>query len=679
MKRVSVLVGMLTAMVPVVCADVIVGELDPLVLVGRVDDGWWGARELQAGARQQRALDGAALIDRTAGAAVVRNGSQTGIVQVRGLSGDRVRVLVDGMTLTPACPNHMDPPLHYASANEETRVELTAGVSPVSFGGDSLGGVVRVIEPDPGFAEGGEGVVSGNLGAFYRGSHDAYGAEGELRYETSDMMAAWSGGWSTADDLRIPDGTVRATGFDTMRSDLRMALRTESGFLAVNAGMMRTRDAGTPVLPMDMVRDDSWHVGVRHRTIRGADTIETRVYVHDIDHLMDNYTLRPAGMRMEAPATSRDYGMRSTWSREAGPQTVRVGIDLHRNDFDADQVNVMTGARRDSFADNRRGRIGVFAEWEGGVAEGWTVLAGVRGDHVGARAGMVRPGFGPPSVTADAEIFNAGDRSHDDFLVDAMAALRFESDGQMTWELAVAMNNRAPSLVERYLWTPMNASAGLADGRTYLGNTGLDPETSFQVSGAVERRGEGWEVRVSPFLQYVNDYIQGRPTERLDKAGRPVLQFQNLDQARLYGADLEARYEFTEAWAVSGYVSYVRGRDLENDDNLYRIAPLRGLVDMAWTGALCEAHLECEWADAQGDTAAFNGEQATAGYGLWHVRLAKEFGVGARVEVGVENILDKSYADHLEGINRVGGSDVAVGQRVPGASRFFYTALAWEF
>ncbi len=41
---------------------------------------------------------------------------------------------------------------------------------------------------------------------------------------------------------------------------------------------------------------------------------------------------------------------------------------LHRNEFDADQVNVMTGARRDTFANNRRERIGVFAEWEGAVS-----------------------------------------------------------------------------------------------------------------------------------------------------------------------------------------------------------------------------------------------------------------------------------------------------------------------
>jgi len=659
----------------VAAADVIIGELDPLIVAGRGEGAWWGARELQAGVNRQRMLDGGALLERTPGAAVVRNGSQTGIVQVRGVSGDRVRVLVDGMTLTPACPNHMDPPLHYAEAGEDMRVDLMAGVSPVSFGGDSLGAVVRVMPPEPRFADEGSDEVSGDMGAIYRGSHDAFGATAKLRYQTAGLAAAWSGGWSTADDLRFPGGRARATGFDTMRSDLRMAVRTETGYVAVDGGLTRTRDAGTPALPMDMIRDDSWHVGLRHKTRRGADTVETRVYVHDIDHLMTNYTLRPAAMRMEAPATSRDYGIRSVWSRDTGAGAARLGVDVHRNDFDADQVNVMSGARRDTFADNRRERIGVFAEWEDGISDAWTVLAGIRGDHVNTRAGRVRPGFGPPQVAADAAAFNAGDRRHDDFLVDAMAALRFEPDEKTTWELAVAMNNRAPSLVERYLWTPLNASAGLADGRRYKGNVDLDPETSFQVSGAVERRGAGWELRFSPFLQYVDDYIQGRP----DSGGGGFLQFQNLDRARIYGADFEARHALTEGLTVSGFVSCVRGRDMENNDNLYRIAPLRGLVDLEWAGGPWEAHLECEWADAQDDTAAFNGEPATPGYGLWHVRLARELDVGARVELGVENVFDKRYADHLAGINRVEGSDVAVGQRMPGAGRFLYATVGWEY
>ena len=49
------------------------------------------------------------------------------------------------------------------------------------------------------------------------------------------------------------------------------------------------------------------------------------------------------------------------------------------------------------------------------------------------------------------------------------------------------------------------------------------------------------------------------------------------------------------------------------------------------------------------------------------------------VEVGVENLLDKRYADHLGGMNRVAGGDLATGELIPGAGRFGYASVSWEF
>jgi iron complex outermembrane receptor protein len=44
------------------------------------------------------------------------------------------------------------------------------------------------------------------------------------------------------------------------------------------------------------------------------------------------------------------------------------------------------------------------------------------------------------------------------------------------------------------------------------------------------------------------------------------------------------------------------------------------------------------------------------------------------LHAGVENVFDKYYVDHLNGTNRVAGSDVAIGSRIPGAGQFFYVS-----
>jgi iron complex outermembrane receptor protein len=482
--------------------------------------------------------------------------------------------------------------------------------------------------------------------------------------------------------LRIPGGTVRASGYDSQHHDLVAAIPTGGGFLEFDAGLTRTRDAGTAALPMDMIEADSWHAGLRHRAALNCGTLESRISIHDIDHLMDNFSLRPAPaapLRMEAPSTSRDYGLRSDLTMPRGGQVLRLGIDLHRNEFDADQVQSASGLRRDMFADNRRHRLGAYGEWENAWTPEWTSLLGVRIDYVSTAAGVVRPGFGPPAVAADAAAFNSGKRSHDDLLADFVAGFRFTPDEASAYEVSLGVKNRAPSLLERYLWTPLNASAGLADGRTYLGNPALDPETSFQLAASASRRGDRWQWRLTPFYNHVHDFIQGSPIGRIDPAGRPVLQFRNFDRVDLYGAEFEGRFEFTDQLSMGGHLSHVRGRNHSTGDNLYRISPLHGLLDLAWRDGAWEGHLEVEWAADQNKVSAFNDETPSPGYALLHLRGAHRFENGVRIELGIENLLDESYAPHLGGVNRVTGSDVAVGRHIPGAGRFGYASLSWKF
>lgn len=618
------------------------------------------------------------------GAAIVRNGSQTGILQLRGLSGDRVGIRVDGMTITPACPNHMDPPLHYAHPSRGDLVEMFAGISPVSAGGDQIGGSLSMMSAAPVFSEDQSILTKGALSASFLGSQDAAMLNADLTLANADANVRYRGSAATADDLRYPGGTVSASAYESTSHFLTGAWRTAGGYLALDLGFSATRDAGTPALPMDMIKDDAWRFGLTQNETYDWGTIKNRLYVHDIDHLMDNFTMRqpptpPAGMAMESPSSSRDYGWRGDVTLPRGENKLRTGIDLHRNEFEAEQVARATGLRRDTFNDNRRSRIGAYIDWEQKHSDQWGSRIGLRGDVVMSAAGAVSNAIMPgPAINQDRDAFNAADRSFTDVLPAATAALRFAPDEDTGIELAMALKSRAPSLVERYLWTPLNASAGLADGRTYLGNLDLDPETSFQVALALTRKGENWNAGITPFYQSVYDYIQGMPINRM-AAGKPVLQYDNIDRAELYGFELVGGWQINDEFALGGSVSHVRGRNKDTGDDLYRIAPLRGMFDLSYRRDSWESHLEWVWADAQNRVSNLQDEESSPGYGVLNLRVAKTFADTVRVEVGMENLLDKRYADHLGGVNRVTGGDLAVGERIPSAGRFAYASLSWEF
>ena len=659
------------------------GRLDPLILTGKIERGIADERSIAWEDSRAVALDGSALLHNAAGISIVRNGTQTGIIQMRGLTGDRVNVLLNGMSISPACPNHMDPPMHYASASSKSLLEYSSGVTPVRHGGDSLAGTIQLSRPDPIFAEKGKSQSSGELSTRYLGSHDAYGADIEWELATDTAILEYLGGWSTANDLRYPGGTVRSSGYTMFHQDIYATLLTGNGYLVMDAGQTRTRDAGTPALPMDMIEADSWHAGLQHMAEWSQVKLESRLYVHSIDHVMDNFSLREKPMMpMLAPSTSRDYGFRSTLTMDNitnDTDIFRVGIDWHRNNFDAYQELLSNGKSRDMFADNRRSRLGAFAEWEQPWTDTWTTLLGLRGDYVSSRAGSVHSQFGPPPVAADAAAFNTGDREHSDFLSDAAASVSFTPNDSSRFGVSMGVKNRAPSLLERYLWTPLSASAGMADGRTYLGNTQLDPETAFKLAASASYQTDRWSVLFSPYYNKIHNYIQGTPMGRLDRAGLPVLQFQNVDWVDLYGAELSASYQFTEQIKCEAQINYVRGKNQDSHDNLYRIAPLHGIVDLAWEEGIWGAHVEVDWAAAQNKVSDYNQEQSSPGYVVVHLRGELQINANTRLEVGVKNIFDDEYTQHLSGVNRVAGSDVALGESIPEAGRFFYTSLSWAF
>jgi len=129
-------------------------------------------------------------------------------------------------------------------------------------------------------------------------------------------------------------------------------------------------------------------------------------------------------------------------------------------------------------------------------------------------------------------------------------------------------------------------------------------------------------------------------------------------------------------------LSYVRGRNLDSDSDLYRIAPLRLTLQAEHQAGAWNNSVRMRSAQVQDKLATYNlpgltNEQTTPGYAVfdWHAqwRAAK----GVKVNFGIDNLLDKLYYDHLGGVNRVTGGDVAVGARLPSAGRFAFAQLEW--
>ena len=129
----------------------------------------------------------------------------------------------------------------------------------------------------------------------------------------------------------------------------------------------------------------------------------------------------------------------------------------------------------------------------------------------------------------------------------------------------------------------------------------------------------------------------------------------------------------------------MRGRRRDVDDNLYRIAPPSLLLALTldqpdWFITLQNRFVARQNKISQiqtNDPANPNNSNAeTPGYNL--VSLFGQYrlpGDRLTLSAGVDNLLDRTYTDHLSGFSRTNGPAVARGQRFPGAGRNAYLRL----
>ncbi|MGB5475211.1 MAG: TonB-dependent receptor [Gammaproteobacteria bacterium] len=627
------------------------------------------------------APDAASLLQKVPGANVNRNGVLTGIAQYRGMYADRVNVKINGITIPGGGPNGMDPPLSYIPGTQLDNIEVIRGIAPVSSGLETLGGTLRATSIRPAFGNTDDMEAHGSLRLSGATVNDS-GAAGVLAgVANRSHRMHLAGSREVGDDIEFDGGTIRPSEHERDNYSLGYGLRQSGNEFALDVTHNDTGLTGTPSLPMDIEVIDTDIVSGDYTGYFGAHAVHGQLYYTDVFHEMANYVLRPdpgAGNKRRNTAEGTGTGFRLDVGRALGGGDVLVGIDGQLATHDAVITNPDNAAFRVvNFNDVERNLLGVFGEWNGALGAEWDGEFGLRVNQVRMDAGPVShhmAGNPPPNPIADLQnAFNSADRSKTDTNVDWVARFSRPLSSVMDVELGLARKTRSPSYQERYLWVPLESTGGLADGNTYIGDINLDPEVSHQVELALNMatRDTYFEPRI--FYRDVSDYIQG-----VEVVGAPYLKFANVE-ATLYGADAAWGYRIDERWRLDGIVSYVRGKRDDISDNLYRIAPLNGSLGLTYTATAWDVTAEGVFYDRQDKVSATNGETETGGYALMNLYGKYRLSRDLKLSGGIGNVFDRKYAAHLSGINRAAGSDVAVGERVPGEGRNVYLAVQLDW
>lgn len=635
--------------------------------------------------------DTAALLKRIPGANVNRNGPLTGIASYRGQFGGRINTVVDGMSWKEVGPNSMDPPLSHIPASLTENLTVYRGIAPVSSGIETIGGSMSTESRKSHFTDSADFETHGIASFGY--SDVDNGLTGGLlsTYSNDTHRFHASVSKEQGGNYEFDGGEVDPSQYDRDAYTVGYGFRQGAHDLGFNYTNNDTGHTDTPSLPMDImsVRGGIFSADYDIQLSEGR-SLETSYYYQDMRHWMNNFQLRSNGSNSGTFRQNKTEvdggGLSIVYNMPAAGGDLSLGLEGDQSNHESYIFDPTSMFFVDNFNGVERDRYSVFAEWSGNLDNGLSVETGLRYTRVKMDAGDVDIiGGAPPPAQALKAAFNAADRSVEDDNVDVSMVLTQQLSNELSVELGLARKTRSASYQERYLWLPLEATSGLADGNRYIGDIDLDAEVAYQLELGLEYAAGGLYVAPRAFYHRVNDYIQGEvstngPANMVSNANGAgnALQFTNVD-VELYGMDVEWGYELSGNLSLDGTVSYVRGRRRDGGDNLYRIAPLNTRAQLTYAQDGWSIATEVEAYSAQNDVAAYNGELNTGGYGLLHVRADIEPVTGLSIGLGVENILDKNYADHTAAITRAMGSDVAVGDKVPSQGRNIYLTAnyAW--
>src|SRR5574343_1912548 len=363
--------------------------------------------------------DTAALLQDVPGVSLYGAGGVSSLPAIHGLADDRLRITVDGMDFIATCPNHMNPPLSYLDPAAVSKIKVYAGSSPVSVGGDSIGGTIVAETAAPRVAAPGQGLLStGEIGAFVRSNNNALGGNIGATLATEQFSISYTGAKTQADNYTAggnfktaatnitgrPGHTlglneVGSSAYESQTHTLGLALRGGDHLIEAKFGYQDVPKQLYPNQRMDMLGNEQKRVNLRYLGQFAWGQLEARAYYEDVDHYMN------FGADKQLAYNTAVNGMPMYSTSETTGVTLKADIDLGSNDLlrlgalyqhytlnDWWPPSGTGGMAPNAFQNinkDHRNRFGVFAEWEKRFSPQWTTLLGARYELVDANAGMV--------------------------------------------------------------------------------------------------------------------------------------------------------------------------------------------------------------------------------------------------------------------------------------------------
>lgn len=620
------------------------------------------------------ATDGADYLQSIMGFSAIKNGGTNSDVTFRGMFGSRIKVLADGSENLGACPNRMDAPTSYISPESYDRISVIKGPQTVQYA--NTGSAATVIferqKPELSAAKPYQGQASVLIGSFGRLDHNVETTLGDEK-----KYIRLNANRSESDSYQDGDGNTVPSAWERWNADVALGWTPDENTWLELTGGKSDGEALYAGRSMDGSQFARESLGLRFEKKNLTDVIqkvEGQVNYSYNDHVMDNFRLRTPPMThdmmthqmvanlSEMQVTRRTLNARFAMTSEWDKLNLITGIDSQQNHHAGGMKSLMMDM---PLATNMKFQsYGAFGELGYQWSENSKLVTGARLDQVKIEALKLNDDRSKTLPSGFIRLEN----QHPEHDAKSYIGLGYVERVPDYWEL----------------FSTAHGNSGMSKP-TF---NDLDTEKTLQLDMGYQHQHGAFNSWVSAYAGLINDYIlmsyHDHPTSGGHGHGSSFSAGAKNIDATIAGAEAGLGYQFSDAIQADVSAMYAWGENTTDNKALPQIAPLEGrfnlryvqdkyTLGMLWRVVAKQDRISLNQGNIVGydmnESKAFNTLALNASYNLMQ---------DVDVAVGVDNILDKTYTEHL---NKAGSSGFgfASNEQFNNIGRNYWARISMKF
>ncbi len=613
------------------------------------------------------ATDGADYLQSIVGFSAVNSGAGTnGDVTFRGMFGSRIKILTDGTENLGACPSRMDSPTSYISPESYDQISVIKGPQTVQYANTGSAATVIFERRPEDFSKdqnyrGQASVVVGSYGRLDQNVEAAVGDEQKyIRLNTNR---------SVSDSYQDGDRKTVPSDWERWNADIALGWTPNEDTWVELTGGKADGEAVYAGRAMDGSKFARESLGLRVEKKNISDVIkkiEAQVNYNFNDHVMDNYSLRkPPMMPMATNVARKTLNARLAMTQEWDKIDLITGIDTQNNEHSIRKTDAMHGIvyqDQPRMTDMEFASFGGFGELTYHFDDENRLVSGARIDQVEVKDQR--------SVTASLD----KQREHTLF----SGFVRFENthpdhDDGKTY-IGLGYVERMPDY-----WELFSPKSGNGQANTF---NQIDTEKTLQLDLGYQHQHSGFNSWASAYVGLIQDYIL--TTYQPTGANQALEAHSRNVDAIIAGAEAGVGYQFTDAIQADISAMYAWGENTTNNTPLPQISPLEGRINLRYVQDNYNLGLLWRVVDGQSRISEREGNivgydvKKSAGFGILSLNGTYKLAQDVDLSVGIDNVLNKTYAEHLNKLGNA-GLGFAATEQFNNIGRNYWARLSMKF